>query len=71
MPPIAMQLRTGVAMFSYADDFFFGVLADYDALTDIDAMTRGIELAVARLMTIGKQHRRLRGRRGLSLIVDG
>lgn len=71
VPPIAIQLRTGVAMFSYADDFFFGVLADYDALTDIDAMTRGIELAVARLMTIGKQHRRLRGRRGLSLIVDG
>ena len=50
VPPIAMQLRTGVAMLSYADDLFFGILADYDAVPDVDALARGIEVAVARLV---------------------
>ena len=26
-----MQLRTGVAMLSYADDLYFGILADFDS----------------------------------------
>jgi diacylglycerol O-acyltransferase len=30
IPPIALHLRTGIAMVSYADSFFFGVTADYD-----------------------------------------
>ena len=70
VPPIAMQLRTGVAMLSYAEDLFFGVLADYDAVADIDALARGIELAVARLVAISKHRKRIRGRRGLSLVVN-
>lgn len=70
VPPIAMQLRTGVAMLSYAEDLFFGVLADYEAVADIDALARGIELAVARLVAISKQRKRTRGRRGLSLVVN-
>ncbi|OBH43464.1 WS/DGAT/MGAT family O-acyltransferase [Mycobacterium mantenii] len=70
VPPIAMQLRTGVAMLSYAEDLFFGVLADYDAVADIDALARGIELAVARLVAISKQPKKIRGRRGLSLVVS-
>lgn len=70
VPPIAMQLRTGVAMLSYAEDFFFGILADYDAVADIDALTGGIELAVARLVAISKQRKLIRGRRGLSLVVN-
>lgn len=70
VPPIAMQLRTGVAMLSYAEDLFFGVLADYDAVSDIDALARGIELAVARLVAISKQRKQIRGRRGLTLVSN-
>jgi diacylglycerol O-acyltransferase / wax synthase len=33
VPPIAMRLRTGVAILSYAEDLFFGILADYDPTT--------------------------------------
>ncbi|MGH7041932.1 MAG: WS/DGAT/MGAT family O-acyltransferase [Acetobacteraceae bacterium] len=70
VPPLAMQLRTGVAMLSYADDLFFGVLADYDAVADIDALARGIEVAVAHLVAISKHRKQIRGRRGLSLVVN-
>jgi len=47
--PIALQLRTGVAVLSYADDLVFGITADYDAGADIDKLADGIERAVARL----------------------
>ncbi len=70
VPPIAMQLRTGVAMLSYAEDLSFGILADYEAVADIDALARGIEVAVARLVAISKKHGPVRGRRGLSLVVN-
>lgn len=70
VPPIAMQLRTGVAMLSYVEDLFFGILADYEAVADIDALARGIELAVARLVAISKQRKRIHGRRGLTLVVN-
>ena len=49
IPPIALQLRTGVAVLSYADDLVFGITADYDAGADIDELADGIEIAVARL----------------------
>lgn len=49
IPPLAMQLRTGVAILSYADRLSFGVLADYDAAPDIDVLVRGVEQAVRRL----------------------
>lgn len=55
VPPIAMQLRTGVAMLSYADDLFFGILADYDSVADVDALASGIEGAIARLVASGKK----------------
>lgn len=49
IPPLALQLRTGIAILSYADRLAFGVLADYDAAPDIEVLSRGIESAVARL----------------------
>ncbi|BBX15794.1 wax ester/triacylglycerol synthase family O-acyltransferase [Mycolicibacterium duvalii] len=49
IPPLALQLRTGIAILSYADRLAFGVLADYDAAPDVDVLARGIEGAVARL----------------------
>jgi diacylglycerol O-acyltransferase / wax synthase len=49
IPPIALQLRIGIAILSYADDLVFGITADYDAGTDIDELADGIKIAVARL----------------------
>ena len=50
IPPIALQLRTGVAVMSYADDLVFGITADYDAgAADVDELADGIKIAVARL----------------------
>jgi diacylglycerol O-acyltransferase / wax synthase len=49
IPPIALQLRTGVAVVSYADDLVFGITADYDVGADIDTLADGIKIGVARL----------------------
>jgi hypothetical protein len=64
-----MQLRTGVAMLSYADHLFFGILADYEVVADADQLARGIEAAVARLASISKRRKAPRARGGLSLVV--
>ena len=53
VPPIALHLRTGIAMVSYADRFFFGITADYDSAPDVDALARGIEDGVLRLAVLG------------------
>ncbi|VBA40251.1 putative diacylglycerol O-acyltransferase tgs1 [Mycobacterium attenuatum] len=57
IPPIALQLRTGVAMVSYADNFVFGIMADYDTAPDIEALAAGIEAGVARLLEISRARR--------------
>ncbi|MFZ0907785.1 MAG: wax ester/triacylglycerol synthase family O-acyltransferase [Mycobacterium sp.] len=49
IPPIALRLRTGVAVLSYANDLVFGITADYDAAADVDELAKGISMAVARL----------------------
>jgi diacylglycerol O-acyltransferase len=69
VPPLAMDLRTGVAMLSYADDLFFGILADYDVVADVDQLARGIEAAVARLVAISKRRKNPPTRGQLSLVV--
>jgi diacylglycerol O-acyltransferase len=38
IPPIALQVRTGIAILSYADDLVFGIIADYDAAPDVDEL---------------------------------
>jgi diacylglycerol O-acyltransferase / wax synthase len=45
--PIALQVRTGIAILSYADDLTFGITADYDAASDVDELATGITRAVA------------------------
>jgi diacylglycerol O-acyltransferase / wax synthase len=62
VPPIALQLRTGIAMVSYADSFVFGITGDHDAAPDLDQLATGIEHAVARLAAISRTRRR-KGRR--------
>ncbi len=49
IPPIALRLRTGIAMLSYGEDLTFGITADYDTAPDLDLLAEGIERAVARL----------------------
>ena len=49
VPPIALGLRTGIAIVSYADKLVFGITGDYDTAPDIDDIARGIERAVAHL----------------------
>ena len=49
IPPIALRLRTGVAVLSYANDLVFGITADYDAAADVDELAKGVATAVARL----------------------
>lgn len=49
VPPIALQLRTGVAILSYADHLTFGIIGDYDAIPDVDELADGVRQAVGRL----------------------
>jgi diacylglycerol O-acyltransferase len=60
IPPIALRLRTAIAMVSYADNFVFGITADYDAAPDIDALAAGVDDAVAQLVTASRANRRKR-----------
>ena len=58
IPPIAMQLRIGVAMLSYTDEFTFGVVADYDSAPDVDVLTTEIEHSVHRLAELARRRSR-------------
>lgn len=48
--PIALQLRTGIAILSYADELVFGITGDFDAAPDVTELARGIERGVAQLV---------------------
>ncbi|ORW22030.1 diacylglycerol O-acyltransferase [Mycolicibacter nonchromogenicus] len=67
VPPIAMQLRTGVSVLSYAGELFIGVLADFE-FAAVDELARGLEAAVARLVARSKRRRPLRDWHGLALV---
>jgi diacylglycerol O-acyltransferase len=71
IPPIALQLRTGIAMLSYADDLVFGITGDYDAAPDVDELAEGIEKAVQRLVMLSTSPRRSTPVGTLSLVPDG
>ncbi|WP_024441216.1 wax ester/triacylglycerol synthase family O-acyltransferase [Mycobacterium sp. UM_WGJ] len=67
VPPIAMQLRTGVSVLSYAGELFVGILADFE-FAAVDELTRGLEAAVARLVARSKRRKPLRDWHGLALV---
>ncbi|WP_071286094.1 WS/DGAT/MGAT family O-acyltransferase [Mycolicibacterium llatzerense] len=52
VPPIAVGMRTGIAIMSYADRLTFGVIGDYDAQLDVDEIARGIEHGITRLVAV-------------------
>jgi diacylglycerol O-acyltransferase len=68
IPPIALGLRTSVAILSYADRLVFGVTTDFDAAPHVDELAHSIERAVARLVTIGAAQRRS-SRKGTLFLV--
>jgi WS/DGAT/MGAT family acyltransferase len=48
--PVGMQLRTGVAIFSYNGRVSFGITGDYDSSPDIDVLANGIRAGMADLL---------------------
>ena len=59
--PIALQVRIGIAILSYASDLSFGITADYDTAPDVDKLAEGIESGLARLVAGNKRRRRSSG----------
>ncbi|MGK8524866.1 wax ester/triacylglycerol synthase family O-acyltransferase [Nocardia asteroides] len=47
--PIAMRLRTGIAVLSYAGHLAFGITGDYDTAPDLAVLAEGIEREIRRL----------------------
>lgn len=48
--PLAMRLRTTIAILSYGDNLVFGITGDYDSTPDIDLIAAGIEDGIAELL---------------------
>jgi diacylglycerol O-acyltransferase len=48
--PIAVRLRTGVAVLTYCDQVAFGVTSDYASAPEADLLAHGIEAGVAELV---------------------
>ena len=71
IPPLALQLRTGIAIMSYADHLVFGIIGDYDAAPDVDEIANGIERAVVRLTAISAGHWRSTPVGTLALVQGG
>ncbi|MCF6385776.1 wax ester/triacylglycerol synthase family O-acyltransferase [Mycobacterium sp. MBM] len=71
VPPVALRLRAGVAILTYADDLVFGVTADFDALPDVDELADGIGKAMTCLAAAARHPHP--GRPGLVLLgpTDG
>jgi diacylglycerol O-acyltransferase / wax synthase len=57
IPPIALQLRTGIAILSYANELVFGITGDFDAAPDVAELAAGIEAGVARLVALADEPR--------------
>ncbi len=69
VPPIAMQLRTGAAIISYAGTLVVGITADFDAVPDVDELAHGLEAALGRLVTKSRRRRPARDHRGLATVA--
>lgn len=52
--PIAMRLRTGIAILSYDGQLNFGITGDYDTTPDIESIAEGIHSAVAELLAAAR-----------------
>ena len=50
--PLAVQVRVGVAIFSYMNHVGFGVTGDYDTAPDLDILCAGIEDEMSELVKL-------------------
>lgn len=50
--PLGIQMRIGVAIFSYDGSVGFGVTGDYDGAPDVEVLAAGIESAMAELLAL-------------------
>jgi diacylglycerol O-acyltransferase / wax synthase len=71
IPPLALQLRTGIAILSYADHLSFGIIGDYDAAPDVEELATGIERAIDRLAALATTHWRSTPVGTLALVQGG
>lgn len=71
IPPLALQLRTGIAILSYADHLSFGIIGDYDAAPDVDEIAAGIGRAITRLAALAVGHWRTTPVGTLALVQGG
>ncbi|HYO02949.1 MAG TPA: wax ester/triacylglycerol synthase family O-acyltransferase [Mycobacterium sp.] len=62
VPPIALQLRTGIAIMTYADELVFGLIGDFDADVGVDELAAGIDEGVQRLIGVSLARHRSRRR---------
>ncbi|WP_040814995.1 wax ester/triacylglycerol synthase family O-acyltransferase [Nocardia concava] len=56
--PIAMRLRTGIAILSYGDQLTFGITGDYDSTPDLEVLADGIHTAIADLLAAARARSR-------------
>ncbi|WP_330180547.1 wax ester/triacylglycerol synthase family O-acyltransferase [Nocardia sp. NBC_01503] len=52
--PIAMRLRTGIAILSYLDHLNFGITGDFDSTPDIEVLAEGIRSGIAELLAAAR-----------------
>jgi diacylglycerol O-acyltransferase len=50
--PLVLNTALGIAIMSYDGHLFFGLLGDYDALADIDALAADLDAAIAELAAL-------------------
>lgn len=55
VPPMALRLRTAVAILSYGDELVFGITTDFDTFPDVDELASGIGAAVAALSAASRR----------------
>jgi diacylglycerol O-acyltransferase / wax synthase len=54
--PLGLQLRIGVAIFSYDGQVSFGITGDYDSAPDIKVLANGIVAGMAELLSANPSH---------------
>ncbi len=54
--PLGLQLRIGVAIFSYDGDVTFGITGDYDSAPDIKVLAEGIDAGMTELLSANRSH---------------
>lgn len=53
--PIAVRIRTGVAVLSYTDRLAIGITADRDSTADVDVLADALHKAIAELLTASRR----------------